>query len=338
MNVSVAMATFNGEKYIQEQLKSLAGQTHKPYELVVCDDGSADATLSIVDAFSRKAPFPVRIHRNDANLGYPDNFLKAAKLCKGDWVAFCDQDDVWLPNKLKRVAGAVEGNSELVMVLQNAELCDDRLNHRGRIFPGRIKPGIYGPNSQYGFWVWPGFLKTVKAEVFAQIDADARPPSYFPDSVTQSHDKWTCMLANALGGICVLGEPAVLYRRHESALTGSYSIKPLRERVKESRSVGADHYRFLEEVASASSDYLNRKVAETANPRWRDSFSLSAQCFERLSIILRHRAALYESEGIVGRATHYLCIWRKGGYLGPRFTAMGGRSALKDATRALIGS
>src|SRR5262249_24814222 len=74
--ISVAMATYNGARFIRQQLESLAQQTLLPHELVVRDDVSTDRTLSIVEEFSRHAPFPVRIHKNDVRLGYPDNFMR----------------------------------------------------------------------------------------------------------------------------------------------------------------------------------------------------------------------------------------------------------------------
>ena len=101
--VSVAMGTYNGERFIRQQLESIAQQTLLPCELVVRDDASTDGTLTIVEEFASHAPFPVRIHKNDVRLGYPDNFMQAAILTNGDWIAFCDQDDFWLPQKLERV-------------------------------------------------------------------------------------------------------------------------------------------------------------------------------------------------------------------------------------------
>jgi len=102
--ISIAMATYNGESFLAEQLDNLAKQTLKPLELVVCDDGSTDDTVAILEGFAALAPFPVSIHRNGTRLGHTENFLKAANLCSGKWIGFCDQDDVWLPNKLEVVA------------------------------------------------------------------------------------------------------------------------------------------------------------------------------------------------------------------------------------------
>ena len=100
--VSVALATYNGAQYINAQLDSLASQTLLPAELIVSDDGSSDATLDIVRTFSLRAPFPVRIVDKKERLGFGDNFLFAVAQCQYDLIALCDQDDVWLPDKLRQ--------------------------------------------------------------------------------------------------------------------------------------------------------------------------------------------------------------------------------------------
>ena len=94
LKLSVAMATYNGERFLEQQLLSIARQIRLPDEMVVSDDGSNDGTIDILERFATNAPFPVRIYRNLNPLGYGDNFLKAASLCDGDLIAFSDQDDV----------------------------------------------------------------------------------------------------------------------------------------------------------------------------------------------------------------------------------------------------
>src|SRR4051812_17314881 len=100
--VSIALATYNGARYLHAQLDSLLAQTLKPEELVVGDDGSNDETLTILKDFALTAPFPTRIQVNAARLGYADNFLATAARCSSPLIAFCDQDDVWMPTKLQR--------------------------------------------------------------------------------------------------------------------------------------------------------------------------------------------------------------------------------------------
>jgi glycosyltransferase involved in cell wall biosynthesis len=144
------MATYNGERFIRQQLDSLAAQTLLPHELVVCDDRSTDATLSIVQEFAGVAPFPVSIHQNSERLGYSDNFLRAAGLATGEWIAFCDQDDVWLPEKLAHVAAAAKSQATVVLVVHSATVVDPHLRPTGQRF-SEIEIGrrrIVGPLQQ----------------------------------------------------------------------------------------------------------------------------------------------------------------------------------------------
>src|SRR5438132_13052341 len=94
ISVSVAMATYNCQKFIREQLDSLAAQQHLPSELVITDDASSDKTVAIAKQFATGAPFPAHIHRYGNRLDYRANFMRAASLCTSDVIAFCDKDDV----------------------------------------------------------------------------------------------------------------------------------------------------------------------------------------------------------------------------------------------------
>ncbi|MFZ2267599.1 MAG: glycosyltransferase family 2 protein [Azonexus sp.] len=115
------MATYNGASYLREQLDSFTHQTRRPDELVVCDDGSSDETVAIVENFSREAPFEVRISRNDSNLGYARNFERAIGLCSGDIVFLSDQDDVWFPEKLQRVESWFAEHPQTLLFMNDAE-------------------------------------------------------------------------------------------------------------------------------------------------------------------------------------------------------------------------
>ena len=101
LKISIAMATYNGGKYLQEQLNSFLAQARLPNELVITDDCSTDNTLEIIQAFAATAPFEVRWEQNEKNLGYTGNFNQALMKTTGDLVFLSDQDDVWFPEKLK---------------------------------------------------------------------------------------------------------------------------------------------------------------------------------------------------------------------------------------------
>ena len=99
VKVSVAIATYNGERFLREQLDSLYSQTRVPDEIVVCDDRSTDGTKDILEEYHQK--YGLTYYINDTNLGVNKNFEKAIRLCSGDYVAICDQDDVWMPHKIQ---------------------------------------------------------------------------------------------------------------------------------------------------------------------------------------------------------------------------------------------
>lgn len=99
-NVSVVMCTYNGAKYLREQLDSIVNQTYPIYELIVQDDCSTDETVSILEEYSRKYPF-VRYQVNERNKGYNLNFFLAIASAKGEYIATSDQDDIWVENKIE---------------------------------------------------------------------------------------------------------------------------------------------------------------------------------------------------------------------------------------------
>ena len=136
------MCTYNGALYLREQLDSLAAQTRLPDELVVCDDGSTDRTLAILDGFAAAAPFPVRIYRNPTRLGTPKNFERAIGLTTGAIIALADQDDVWYPHKLERLEGELARSKRIGLVFSDADVVDDRLRPAGyRLWEARRAVG-----------------------------------------------------------------------------------------------------------------------------------------------------------------------------------------------------
>ncbi len=121
------MCTYNGAKFIREQLDSIAAQTTLPDELVICDDRSTDATTEIIRDFAATAPFPVHLHVNEENLGSQSkgithNFEKAVALCTGELLMLCDQDDLWLPEKLTRMAQVLRDDAGIGAVFCDAQL------------------------------------------------------------------------------------------------------------------------------------------------------------------------------------------------------------------------
>src|SRR5579872_584318 len=138
MRLSVALCTYNGAAYLPSQLESIAAQERLPDELVATDDCSTDDTLEILEAFAATAPFPVRISRNVANLGFAQNFARAISLCDGDLIALCDQDDVWMPARLGATEAVLAEDADVGLVCSDAELVDADLRPTGETLLGRL--------------------------------------------------------------------------------------------------------------------------------------------------------------------------------------------------------
>lgn len=121
---SVALCTYNGENYIRKQIDSILNQTVKVDEIVVCDDGSTDETLSIIESFRENTSVDIRIYRNETNLGVCANFQKAVDLCNGDIIFLSDQDDVWHLDKVETVVGYFNLHHQKQVVFTDGQLID----------------------------------------------------------------------------------------------------------------------------------------------------------------------------------------------------------------------
>ena len=143
MNISIAMATFNGSHFIEQQLRTLSEQTVRPAELVIADDGSTDDTIPIAEHFARLAPFPVHIYRSAATKGYRQNFVDAASFCTSELIAFCDQDDIWHKEKLAEVRKHFL-DSSVLLVHHNSRVVDRNGMPLGTLVPG----GTHPPNKR----------------------------------------------------------------------------------------------------------------------------------------------------------------------------------------------
>lgn len=118
MKISVAMATYNGEEYIIEQLESIRNQTRRVDEVIICDDQSKDNTVSVIEDYIEEHNLQEKWHVfvNEKNLGYASNFIGAADKTTGDIILFCDQDDIWVPDRVERFEKIMTENDDILLV------------------------------------------------------------------------------------------------------------------------------------------------------------------------------------------------------------------------------
>ena len=245
-SVAVAMATYNGAEFLPAQLASIAAQTRAPDELVVCDDGSVDATVKIVEQFAAEAPFEVRLFRNSQRLGYGENFMKAGRACRSDVIAWSDQDDLWMPAKLARCMDEFERDPELLLVVHSTQigLGPQTSDHRiagalSRYHAWDDEEQILRRRSRYtpdalplevSFW---GHSCVASRRVLELGDELAQ---LLPGLVSEfsGHDTWTGFLATSIGNVALLPDVLVHYRQHESQFSGATAPRTLATRAKQS--------------------------------------------------------------------------------------------------------
>jgi glycosyltransferase involved in cell wall biosynthesis len=331
--ISVALATYNGSRFLREQLESLAYQTRLPDELVVCDDGSSDDTVDIVSQFARTARFPVREHRNERNLGYADNFLRAATLCSGDIIAFCDQDDVWARHKLDVVESAFERYDPVLLVhagrLVNAELVPLR-HQMPRI--ARSRCVLAGESNLFA--LYPGFAMCFSAELFRVVDWQCRLAleSLVDVGTPLPHDEWIAFLAFSSGRVTLLAEELVLYRMHEGNLKGSIDWFSSRAFIRRASAAGSDVYVRSAKLAGERADFLAGMVAAADAPV-RENLRRSIAWYRSLHGVLELRARLHDrGQAPKARASAFMQLLRSGSYRSRTQGGVGPRSFLKDAT------
>jgi glycosyltransferase involved in cell wall biosynthesis len=244
--ISVALCTFDGARFLQAQLESLAAQTRLPDELVACDDHSTDGTVALLEDFARTAPFPVRVEVNPGTLRSTRNFEKAIGLCTGDLIATCDQDDVWLPEKLALCEAAFARDPALGLVFTDAEIVDEALHPMG-----------------YRLWEAIHFDERARREVLAGRGFDVLLRQWLVTGATMTfrsehrslllpipecwvHDAWIAFLLGAVAPLGFVDRPTVLYRQHPGQQVGGRRFT-VGELYAIARSMGPAYFRVNHE-------------------------------------------------------------------------------------------
>ena len=204
--ISIALATFNGARYLDEQLRSLENQSLPPDEVVVVDDSSSDESLDIVRAFARRTPFAVHVVRNPCNKGYRVTFEAALTATSGDIVFLCDQDDVWHQRKIETVAAAFKMRPAAALIIHDLRICTYDLRPVGKTKMQREREAT-GSTKMYV----TGMATAVRRELLSV----SLP---FPN-IDLPHDDWLHMLAAALDVREVLVKPLADFRRHTENVT-----------------------------------------------------------------------------------------------------------------------
>jgi glycosyltransferase involved in cell wall biosynthesis len=313
--VSIAMATHAGERFISEQLDTIAEQTRPPDELIVCDDASPDRTCELVEAFARSASFPVRLERNPSRLGTTANFEKAVSLCTGDVIFFADQDDHWRPPKIERMIEILGSSPETGAVLCNGDVVSESRDALGYDLWRAVGFDASEQASVAKGGATDVFLRhVVAAGTTLAFRASFKPLLLpFPD-LRSAHDAWVAFMIAAVSRFEILDEPLIEYRLHDSNQFGlklfdlPAQYRQAKLQVQERAFAYAAHFfsearnRLQQNAAihPVSAKLLADLEAKITHSQRRDT--LPPQLHRRLPTIAREAAS--------GRYTRYAYGWK----------------------------
>lgn len=254
---AILMATYNGGRFLAEQLDSLFAQTFCEWTLYVHDDGSSDDTAVVLAEYAR-------MHPNMTIMDYPpvggskDNFLSMLRRIEADYYFFCDQDDVWLPMKVEETLSAIaeaerQCPDKPVVAFCDLSVVDQNLNVIAGSFMGYqgIHPQFLSSFSELAASnVCPGCAMA--------FNLKARDATVYPAGRATMHDAWVVLCTARQGGRLVwIDKPLVLYRQHGDnvlgardvrGLTMAYRISHLRRVIRQN----ADTYRMLRALGYGS--------------------------------------------------------------------------------------
>lgn len=208
--VAILLSTYNGEKYLREQIDSILNQTYQNFELVVRDDGSKDSTVEIVKEYMEKSDKEITLLVGK-NLGFIKSFFELLKHSDADYFSFADQDDIWLPNKIELAVNSLDklDDTKPNVAFSNVDYYDTEMNFMGKGDSQNKKPSFL--NSLY---------ECINQGMTMVINKTAR--DYIIKNIPEKcffHDWWTYMICTAFGNVVQDDVVTVKYRRAKTNAT-----------------------------------------------------------------------------------------------------------------------
>lgn len=216
MVISVALCTYNGEKYIREQINSILSQTTPPNEIIICDDKSTDNTINIINDIN--SPI-INLYQNPVNLGYMQNFAQAVNKCRGDIIFFSDQDDVWLPNKIEEMVAEFNNDLNAYMIFSDSYIADENLN----ILWDSLWDYKYFDHKNFKADTFLTSILAVHGCAMAIRKSALGYTGSFPPFI--GHDTWLATILSLMGLAKPLNKKLNYYRVHENQKSFRFNKK-----------------------------------------------------------------------------------------------------------------
>lgn len=265
MKIDILMATYNGEKYLREQLESILNQTESEFRLLISDDASKDSTREILNEYVQKDS-RVIVFLQDKNLGIVQNFEYLMKKVESEYFMFSDQDDIWQKDKIKKSLTCIKQTSSdlvytnLEVVNQNLETLEHSYWHL-KGFEKKIK-NYNNFESLYLNNYITGSTMLVKSKWIEKILPLPHKSNYI------LHDYWTALVVSKFGKMAYIEEPQVKYRQHQENRIGSKKRSNEISDFNQMRNlfieVKKDHFKTFIKNADVFEDEAIKKLNQTA--------------------------------------------------------------------------
>lgn len=212
------MTTYNGEKFLRRQLDSVINQSLDFSELIICDDKSTDSTLEILREYANNDN-RIKIFINEDNIGFKNNFERAIKLCKSEYIALCDQDDVWMPDHLKILFENIENNN---LICGNSQIIDSKGNEKNVLFHSLQNYDFKGHHSNYKTLYFLGFYHGPFQGASMLMRKDFAQKILPISEGIRFHDVWAVYVACLYNSFKFVNKTVTKYRLHENNASGKY--------------------------------------------------------------------------------------------------------------------
>lgn len=275
--ISIAMTTYNGERYLENQLKSFVKQTLQPDEIVVVDDCSTDSTIDILDKFRKEySHVKWKILKNSYNMGWKKNFAKAIKNTQGDIIFLADQDDYWCKDKIQIMVNIMKGNFKIKILAAELEVfessefkceIDSNLSNRGNI--NIVKKQF---SSNFYMTHFPGCNMAFRSELKKWFSTDLW-------NGEQPHDEFLWTIGQLFDSAYILPFKVLCYLRHPNAATASRGhsqinqIRLLKDKIvcvdtisKIIKCCDIDNKKEKEQIVSQVLDFLKLRIDFISQP------------------------------------------------------------------------
>lgn len=300
--VSIALATYNGEKFITEQMESILNQSFQDFEVVIHDDCSTDGTYDLLHQFAQKDS-RIILRRNEHNLGFSENFKSIVDECTGEYIAFSDQDDVWEIKHLEILLSIISNKD---VACGNALLVDQD-NHslgftmrevigmKNEIESDRICWRLFNDN----------FVQGTAMLVRRELCVKYLP---VPD-VVKFHDYWLALVASLNNGIVYTPKIVLRYRQHGNNVTSNIKSSIIREIYNSFKGLDKKHFfRQAEILSCLRVCFKNNQIVEESHKFYKDCYSRNIDKRDRKYFKEHYRDIFLDDNHYLIRKIIYLRI------------------------------